>query len=102
MSARALLAGRERRTASRHARSSGRKGVTFVVDSGCTWHIHPHASDLVNTRTTDEVISGVDGKPQRVLLIGDMPLEAVDSRGNVQRITLRNVRCVPSVTHCCL
>eukprot|EP00965_Chrysotila_dentata_P167694 5537738-Pleurochrysis_carterae.AAC.1 len=25
-----------------------------------------------------------------------MPLEAVDSRGNVQRITLRNVRCVPS------
>eukprot|EP00965_Chrysotila_dentata_P183207 6049632-Pleurochrysis_carterae.AAC.2 len=25
-----------------------------------------------------------------------MPLDAVDARGNVQRLTLRNVRCVPS------
>eukprot|EP00965_Chrysotila_dentata_P026360 873395-Pleurochrysis_carterae.AAC.1 len=32
-SARALLVGRERRNASRHARGTGRKGVTFVVDS---------------------------------------------------------------------
>eukprot|EP00965_Chrysotila_dentata_P021358 707033-Pleurochrysis_carterae.AAC.1 len=45
-SARALLVGRKRRNASRHARGTGRKGTTFVVDSGCTWHIHPHASDL--------------------------------------------------------
>eukprot|EP00965_Chrysotila_dentata_P098177 3246250-Pleurochrysis_carterae.AAC.1 len=45
-SARALLASRERRIAGRHARGSGRKGITFVVDSGCTWHVHPHARDL--------------------------------------------------------
>eukprot|EP00965_Chrysotila_dentata_P031700 1057712-Pleurochrysis_carterae.AAC.1 len=45
---------------------------------------------------SDEVISGVDGKPQRVSLIGDMPIDAVDSRGNIQRLTLCNVRCVPS------
>eukprot|EP00965_Chrysotila_dentata_P112290 3712333-Pleurochrysis_carterae.AAC.1 len=90
-SARALLAGRERRNASRHARGSGHKGVTFVVDSGCTWHIHLQACDLVNTRSTDEVIAGVDGKPQPMSLIGDMPIDAVDSR-----LTLRNVRCVPS------
>eukprot|EP00965_Chrysotila_dentata_P049632 1645479-Pleurochrysis_carterae.AAC.1 len=25
-----------------------------------------------------------------------MPIDAVDSRGNVQRLTLRNVRCVPT------
>eukprot|EP00965_Chrysotila_dentata_P193734 6175935-Pleurochrysis_carterae.AAC.4 len=50
----------------------------------------------MNTRKTDEVIAGVDGKPQRGLLVGDMPVDAVDARGNIQRLTLRNVRCVPS------
>eukprot|EP00965_Chrysotila_dentata_P097425 3219957-Pleurochrysis_carterae.AAC.1 len=37
-SARALLAGRPRRVANSHARGTGQRGVTFVVDSGCTWH----------------------------------------------------------------
>eukprot|EP00965_Chrysotila_dentata_P108556 3586125-Pleurochrysis_carterae.AAC.1 len=52
--ARALLASRPKRLASAHARNTGRKGVSFVVDSGCTWHVHPYAEDLVNLRHTNE------------------------------------------------
>eukprot|EP00965_Chrysotila_dentata_P104154 3439380-Pleurochrysis_carterae.AAC.4 len=35
---------------------------------------------------------GVDGKPQRATAVGDVPNDAVDSRGTVQRLILRNVR----------
>eukprot|EP00965_Chrysotila_dentata_P052951 1756108-Pleurochrysis_carterae.AAC.1 len=63
--ARALIAGRAKRLANPHARGTGRKGITFVVDSGCTWHIHPHLQDLVDVRPIQEFISGVDGRPQR-------------------------------------
>eukprot|EP00965_Chrysotila_dentata_P136506 4514186-Pleurochrysis_carterae.AAC.1 len=40
----ALVASRSRRNAPRRSRRlrDGRRGVGFVVDSGCTWHIHPH------------------------------------------------------------
>eukprot|EP00965_Chrysotila_dentata_P044388 1475490-Pleurochrysis_carterae.AAC.1 len=44
--AHALLASCPKRLANAHARNTGRKGVSFVVDSGCTWHIHPYAEDL--------------------------------------------------------
>eukprot|EP00965_Chrysotila_dentata_P243014 6205184-Pleurochrysis_carterae.AAC.6 len=36
-----------KRLANANARNTGRKGVSFVVDSGCTWHIHPYAEDSV-------------------------------------------------------
>ena len=37
-----------------------------VVDSGCSWHCHPHSEDLINKRKCDDTMSGIDGKPQRV------------------------------------
>eukprot|EP00965_Chrysotila_dentata_P250825 6209667-Pleurochrysis_carterae.AAC.2 len=50
--AKALLASRLRRCSPRHKHelTPGQSSVVFVVDSGCTWHIHPHMSDLVNPK----------------------------------------------------
>ena len=49
-----------------------------VIDSGCSWHCHPHLSDLINTRACSDTMSGIDGKPQRVKCIGDLPALARD------------------------
>ena len=39
-----------------------------------------------------------DGSRHRITVIGDLPLAARDRHGKLQRVTLRNVRCVPSFT----
>eukprot|EP00965_Chrysotila_dentata_P051788 1718939-Pleurochrysis_carterae.AAC.1 len=65
-SARAMLATSARRNALRRSRNlrDGQRSVGFIVDSGCTWHIHPHISDLVNIRACDDRVAGIDGRPQ--------------------------------------
>jgi transposase InsO family protein len=73
------------------------RSTTFIVDSGCSWHIHPHAAHLINSRPCSDSISGIDGLPRRCTLMGDMPIVATDSEGKQQKITLLNVRCVPSL-----
>ena len=69
-----------------------------VIDSGYSWHCHPHLADLTNTRACNDTMSGIDGKPQRVKCIGDLPALARDHNGVWRRILIRNVRCVPSFT----
>eukprot|EP00965_Chrysotila_dentata_P013141 433344-Pleurochrysis_carterae.AAC.3 len=51
---------------------------------------------MSNVRPCSDEISGVNGKPHRCTLLGDMPIIAVKDRdGNVVRMVLKNVRCVP-------
>eukprot|EP00965_Chrysotila_dentata_P257733 6212982-Pleurochrysis_carterae.AAC.8 len=64
----------------RHLRN-GQCSVDFVVDSGCTWPIHPHIPDLVNLRAYCDSAAGIDGRPQRCIAIGDLPLTAIDDAG---------------------
>eukprot|EP00965_Chrysotila_dentata_P257813 6213013-Pleurochrysis_carterae.AAC.1 len=91
--ARALLAGR-------HNRLKGGRGsrdrLALVVDSGCTWHIHPNASDLLNTRPSDEYVMGIDKKPRLCTAFGELHLLATDEHGVARPIVLRDVRCAPS------
>jgi len=41
---------------------------------------------------------GIDGKPQRVKCIGDLPACVRDNTGFWRRVIIRNVRCVPTFT----
>eukprot|EP00965_Chrysotila_dentata_P139622 4616330-Pleurochrysis_carterae.AAC.1 len=58
--ARALHATRSRRHSDRHARGLRNQGkhIGFVVDSGCTYHIHPDVHDLINICSCSETVSG--------------------------------------------
>ena len=67
-----------------------------VIDSGCSWHCHPNANDLVNTRRCSDTMTGIDGKPQTVTCIGDLPALTRDHLGVWRRIVIKNVRCVPT------
>ena len=67
-----------------------------VVDSGCSWHCHPFEKDLINTRKCNDTMTGIDGQPQRVKCIGDLPALTRDHLGTWRRIFIRNVRCVPT------
>eukprot|EP00965_Chrysotila_dentata_P016454 544864-Pleurochrysis_carterae.AAC.1 len=73
-----------RRNAPRRSRRlpCGQRSVGFVVDSGCTWHIHPHMSDLVNVKACCDQVAGIDGKPQRCVAIGNSPVTAINDSGN--------------------
>eukprot|EP00965_Chrysotila_dentata_P148100 4888802-Pleurochrysis_carterae.AAC.1 len=94
----ALLASHAKRHSGKHGRglSPNCRSVGFIVDSGCSWHVHPHAEDLTNARPCTDKISGVDGKPHQCTLIGDMPVAVKDRSGIVVRVTFKNVRCVPT------
>lgn len=67
-----------------------------VIDSGCSWHCHPHAKDLINGRPCNDTMTGIDGKPQKVTCIGDLPALTRDHLGVWRRIIIKNVRCVPT------
>ena len=67
-----------------------------VVDSGCSWHCHYRREDLINLRPCGDTMTGVDGKPQRVTHIGDMPAMARDRDGKLVQILIRDVRLVPT------
>ena len=69
-----------------------------VIDSGCSWHCHPYIDDLINQRPCRDTMAGIDGKPQRVKCIGDLPALVRDSTGMWRRVLIRDVRCVPSFT----
>eukprot|EP00965_Chrysotila_dentata_P034029 1133100-Pleurochrysis_carterae.AAC.1 len=96
--ARIMIASRPRRNSPRHGRTlrNGARSIGFVVDSGCTRHIHLHVSDLVNVRPCSDLVAGMDGRPQRCTAIGDMPLSALDDKGITVPVTLRDVRIMPS------
>eukprot|EP00965_Chrysotila_dentata_P000536 17293-Pleurochrysis_carterae.AAC.1 len=93
-----MLASSPRRNAPRRSRRlpGGERSVGFVVDSGCTWHIHPSGSELVNVNSCHARVAGIDGKPQPCTAVGVLPVtELTDTRREVS-IMLKNVRCVPS------
>eukprot|EP00965_Chrysotila_dentata_P261552 6214290-Pleurochrysis_carterae.AAC.2 len=83
-----------RRTSARRSRRlrNGPRSVGSLVDSGCTWHIYPHIADIVNVRACEDRATGIDGRPQRCVAVGDMPLTAINDAGSEVAVTLRNVR----------
>eukprot|EP00965_Chrysotila_dentata_P127276 4208942-Pleurochrysis_carterae.AAC.1 len=96
---RVLIATRAGRHSDRHARGLRTHGkhIGFVVDSGCTYHIHSDLRDLIHVRSCSETVSGVDGKPRPCVAVGDLPLTVRDSHNRLRDYTLTNVRCVPSM-----
>ena len=72
--------------------------ISIVVDSGCTWHSHPNADDLINRRPCVDAIAVADGVEHDCTCIGDLPLVALDRNGKEHTVLLRDVRCVPTFT----
>ena len=100
---------RVRARAALSAPTTGRKAPTWrsllnviqlsiILDSGCTWHSHPNAEDLINLRPCNERIACADGVEHACSGIGDLPLLAKDGSGKEHMVLLRDVRCVPTFT----
>jgi len=65
-------------------------------DSGCTGSCTDDCRRLVNQRPCDEVYGQANGHISACTVIGDMPVYAKESSGEVIAFTFTNVRCVPS------
>ena len=61
----------------------------FIMDSGCTFHCHPFASDLINTKPLRQHMVAADGSKHRVTCIGDLPLTCRGRDNKLRRIVLR-------------
>ena len=70
----------------------------FIIDSGCTYHCHPMADDLINAKPCSQHMIAADGSRHRITIIGDLPLMVRDRNRKLRRVILRNVRCVPTFT----
>ena len=71
--------------------------LALIIDSGASFHVHPHAKDLINTRPCRDRISGVDQVEHACPLIGDLPVRALGNDRKEYRLLIRNVRHTPSV-----
>ena len=72
--------------------------LSLIIDSGASFHIHPHLDDLVNIRSCSTRILGVGQAPHQCTAIGDLPIRARASDGTERNLILRNVRYVSTFT----
>ena len=72
--------------------------LNLTIDSGASFHIVNNPDFLINKRPSNETISGVDRRERRCTHIGDLPIAAQDEAGAAHRLTIHNVRCVPSIS----
>ena len=76
---------------------SVRRWDHFVIDSGCTWHMHNVLEDLINVRPCTDVVEDANGNVTHIDWVGDLPVAAL-SRDNVEyRVLLRGVRYSPTL-----
>ena len=69
----------------------------FVIDSGASFHMHPHRADLINVRPCADSIVGIDRRSHACPHIGDLPLLARASDGGYIKVVLSNVRHAPTL-----
>ena len=76
------------------ATSKGKHGPRkrMIVDSGCTFHLHNDASDLINTRTCEDTISGLSDSTVSCTVMGDMPVAVKTDDGQTHYLLIPNVR----------
>ena len=68
----------------------------LVIDSGASFHVHPHAQDLINLRPCNNRIMGIDHRPHDCSSVGDMPVLARGDDGMEYELLVKNVRCAPT------
>jgi hypothetical protein len=76
--------------------TAGKQTLSFIVDSGCVWHVVGRRGLLVNTRPSNDHMYGADGKLKPVECVGYLPIVYHDKDGSQRRLLLTNVRCVPA------
>eukprot|EP00966_Prymnesium_polylepis_P254980 5891466-Prymnesium_polylepis.1 len=60
--------------------SSTTRPLTIMLDSGCTFHMHPRRADLLNARPCSDGITGLTEKVY-CKWVGDLPVTATDKSG---------------------
>ena len=68
----------------------------LIIDSGASFHVHPHAEDLINLRPCNNRIMGIDHKPHVCSSMGDFPVLTRGDDGSEYNVLIKNVRCAPS------
>ena len=68
----------------------------LIIDSGASFHVHPHAEDLVNLKPCNNRIMGIDHHPHDCSSLGDLPILARGTDGMEYKLLIKNVRCAPT------
>ena len=68
----------------------------LIIDSGASFHVHPHSDDMTNLRPCSNRIMGIDHNPHNCSSIGDLPIKARGDDGFEYNLVVKNVRCAPT------
>jgi hypothetical protein len=63
------------------------KRKRMIVDSGCTFHLHNDANDLINIRVCTDTISGLSDSSVSCTVMGDIACQ-LPSRQTMARCTI--------------
>ena len=69
--------------------------IRAVTDSGCTGHVTPHKSRLINVKPCNHRFKAANGKLAHATCIGDMPVLGASKTGEYVYFVITGVRCVP-------
>ena len=68
------------------------KRKRMIVDSGCTFHLHNDANDLINVRRCEDTISGLSDSSVNCSVMGDMPVAVKTADGQMHYMLIPEVR----------
>ena len=74
----------------------GARIANFAIDSGATWHLQGVREDISDFRPCHDTIAGIDGAVQKCLGIGTLNMIARDSLGQVDTLSIKDVRLAPN------
>ena len=81
------------------AAAAGAVPGSGTIDSGAEAHSTDDCNRLTNVKPCNEIFGGANGQLTRCQKMGDMPLIAKSSSGELVRFSITNVRCVPAFTY---
>ena len=73
------------------------KSLTAMIDGGCSSHLHPDASALINLRSCDKVITFGDKSTTRDKQVGDWPVKIKDEHGTWHTQLFKSVLVCPRI-----
>ena len=78
-----------------------KKPQQLIIDSGASHHMTPHKHNLINFNAdqTGAQIQGINENTMQCLGTGDLPVQFVNNKNQIEKGIIRNVWYVPNIQH---
>jgi hypothetical protein len=73
----------------------------LIIDSGASHHMTPHKQNLINFHpdNTGAIIQGINENTMPCEGTGDLPVQFINNKNQIEKVIIRNVWYVPNIQH---